>query len=178
MLTSSFCPVCKFKNKLGAEHCSHCGTRLRNPLPAHDNSTEILGQMPSGENKGFQSPPDYLNDMPHQALALFVMGAPAPLLLENFDKVILGRTPGGAMENVLDLSDYGAHQRGVSRRHALISYKDGCFEIEDLNSANGTRINQKRLIPGIAYPLDNNAVILMGELWITVQLKLRDPGSG
>jgi len=174
MLTSSFCPVCKFKNKLGAEHCSHCGAPLRNPPNTPDKNTEILGEMPSGKRSEFQAPSDYLHEISHRALALFIMGDPAPLLLENVEKVVLGRTPVQASEEVLDLSNYDAHQLGVSRRHTQISYKDGRFEIEDLNSANGTRLNHNRLTPGVAYPLNNNATIQLGELWITVQLKQPD----
>lgn len=43
-------------------------------------------------------------------------------------------------------NDICIRERHVSRRHAVISYRDGIFTINDLGSANGTFVNDKRLL--------------------------------
>ena len=60
------------------------------------------------------------------------------------DKTVLGR----------DGADINLQDKGVSRRHAMISKQDGAFYLEDLKSSNGTSLDGKpvtarvRLSPG------------------------------
>lgn len=44
-------------------------------------------------------------------------------------------------------NDYHINNNLVSRKHAVITYDCGMFYIEDLNSKNGTYLNDKRIIP-------------------------------
>src|SRR5690606_12316477 len=53
----------------------------------------------------------------------------------------------------LDLAKYNGHHLGVSRYHAQISYYQGCFNVIDLASANGTKINGLRLRANTMYPI-------------------------
>jgi hypothetical protein len=175
MLTSTFCPVCKFKNKIDAERCAYCGTLLHKPEEIPDKTTEILGEMPSSSYGDYKTPSDYQHELSAEAIALFIMEEPNPILIEKVETVVLGRSPVDTDEEFLDLTQYGALRLGVSRRHARISYSEDNFLIEDLHSANGTRLDQKRLTPGVAYSLNNNAVILLGGLRINVQLKHKEP---
>lgn len=48
-------------------------------------------------------------------------------------------------------------ERHVSRRHAVITYRDGLFTIADLGSANGTFVNDRRI--NEPFPLAHNDVI-------------------
>jgi len=50
--------------------------------------------------------------------------------------VIIGRTP---------TSDLTLVDEGISREHAVISWDEDGFSIEDLQSTNGTRVNGKRI---------------------------------
>ena len=50
--------------------------------------------------------------------------------------VIIGRTP---------TSDLTLVDEGISREHAVISWDEDRFSIEDLQSTNGTRVNGKRV---------------------------------
>lgn len=66
----------------------------------------------------------------------------------------VGRSIDGDMSHVdIDLSQQGAYQHGVSRRHAVIRYHDDALYIEDLKSTNGTRINGSQLTPEREYRL-------------------------
>lgn len=48
-------------------------------------------------------------------------------------------------------------QRHVSRQHAVIAYRDGIFMINDLGSANGTFVNDRRLTD--PFPLAHGDII-------------------
>ncbi len=56
----------------------------------------------------------------------------------------------------------------VSRRHAIIHFRDGGFQIEDLNSSNGTFVNDKRVT---SQPLLENDIIQIGNTFLRVCLE-------
>ena len=53
---------------------------------------------------------------------------------------------------------------GVSKRHAKIYKQDGAYVIEDLNSTNGTYVNQTRLSPGQQVRIHDGDAIRCGQL--------------
>src|SRR5215510_10682762 len=68
-----------------------------------------------------------------------IRGMVEKLPLEKVEKLILGRGDVGATVHPgLDLTRYGAAERGVSRRHIELNYMDGELKVKDLGSANGT----------------------------------------
>ena len=62
------------------------------------------------------------------------------------DNVVIGRDPS---------ADCKLEARSVSRRHALIEMRDGCFYLRDLGSTNGTSVNGK--------PIDSEAELRVGD---------------
>jgi pSer/pThr/pTyr-binding forkhead associated (FHA) protein len=52
----------------------------------------------------------------------------------------------------------------ISGKHARLHWDGVSWWIEDLNSTNGTFINQKRVAPGIAEPLPYGAVVQFGDM--------------
>lgn len=59
----------------------------------------------------------------------------------------------------------------VSRRHARITRSNGGFEIEDLNSANQTLLNNEQLAPGRRYPLRRGDVVEFGKVKCTFSVQ-------
>jgi pSer/pThr/pTyr-binding forkhead associated (FHA) protein len=58
----------------------------------------------------------------------------------------------------------------VSRRHCLLQFQDGYLTIEDLNSINGTFLNEERIADkNVVYPGDRLAI---GPVHFTVQYEL------
>lgn len=88
-------------------------------VPAPD-----VGKRSSAPPSGLGSPP----------ARLVMISAPAPGAEFSIarNQVRIGR---------LEELDLCISHRSISREHARITQKDGTFEIEDLNSANGVRIN-------------------------------------
>jgi hypothetical protein len=101
------------------------------------------------------------------SLALYLNGEKQPILIRRQSKTILGRYKAVQDANVVDLSPYYAHLLGVSREHAAISF-NGCWLLEDLNSSNGTWINESMLEPNQPEPLENGDIIRLGHFQIIV----------
>jgi pSer/pThr/pTyr-binding forkhead associated (FHA) protein len=74
-------------------------------------------------------------------------------------EITIGRNPG---------NDIHIDNLGVSKKHAKISKQDSAYVIEDLNSTNGTFINNKRIAKAI---LNDNDEVHIGKhsLKISVQ---------
>jgi len=70
----------------------------------------------------------------------------------------------------LDLSEDGGVDCGVSRRHARLLLQDEQLLLEDLNSANGTWVNEVRLQPNQPIPVHHGDLISLGRLSIRVNL--------
>ncbi|MEP7284862.1 MAG: FHA domain-containing protein [Chloroflexota bacterium] len=74
----------------------------------------------------------------------------------------------------LDLSPYGGQDAGVSRRHAMLFIADGKLHMRDLDSTNGTRINDLALKPNEPYVLSEGDEIEFGQLRAKIHL-IRQP---
>ena len=68
----------------------------------------------------------------------------------------------------LDLNNDGGYDSGVSRRHARISLIDETAFVEDLESANGTFINDQRLKPRTPSRLQASDELRLGSLIVRV----------
>lgn len=79
------------------------------------------------------------------SLALLEPGEARLEYLLQRQSTLLGR-PGGARAVNLDLSPYDP-QGYVSRNHATVTYHGGACHVVDLDSANGTFVNEERLSP-------------------------------
>ena len=65
---------------------------------------------------------------------------------------------------VIDLANYDAHKQGVSRYHSMILTLDNRVTIKDLNSLNGTRLNNHDLEPSQEYILEHGDQVSFGKL--------------
>ena len=51
---------------------------------------------------------------------------------------------------------------GLSQNHCVIEYADGAYTLTDRNSANGTFVNGRRLLPGVKTPIRDGDQIRLG----------------
>ncbi|MCG8351728.1 MAG: FHA domain-containing protein [Chloroflexales bacterium] len=70
----------------------------------------------------------------------------------------------------IDMGLDGGYDAGVSRRHAIISFQNGVFVVEDLESANGTFINGDQLQPHVHTPLHHGDELKLGTLILRIEL--------
>jgi hypothetical protein len=86
------------------------------------------------------------------------------------DRLAIGRAP----ENDLALAS-----KQVSREHAVVTFRDGRWYLEDRGSYNGTFLNGTRLQPGIPLPLRHADRISIGpeEIVFSWPAQRDDPDS-
>lgn len=154
-----YCLFCQHKNKRNTILCEQCGARL---IPQDKKITAELASQQQAIVAGLPDKEQWLPGLPAGSFVLFVAGLKEPIVLTDVSTCILGRDESHTGEFVLDLSRFGKLAQSISRRHAMISVTPGGFVLNDLGSANGTRLNQELLQPGKAYPLQNNDQIKLG----------------
>jgi len=160
--------------------CAHCGT----PNPAVNTICRSCGQSLRAKPA---APTRRLSDsIPPKAglfseffsmdtaLIVTIRGIKAPLEGYPREKMIIGRgfspVPGQAF---LDLSPYDGESLGVSRYHAELRTINNTLVITDLDSDNGTFINEVRVYPYEIRVLHNNDELRVGKL--VMRLNFRPP---
>ncbi|MEO0561833.1 MAG: FHA domain-containing protein [Chloroflexota bacterium] len=129
--------------------------------------TTKLDSRYEGQPSPPQQQPDSTANVPN-TISLELNDSRRKKLLVDFAKsdAVVGR---GTEEGVIDMTPHGAFEHGVSRRHAVLSRRDGGIFIEDKDSTNGTRINGFTLRPNRAYLLRQGDEIEFGRLRTTVR---------
>ena len=164
------CPKCGEPYELGKLTCDKCGALLFNPSASTvhvkmDPALLRLRRQRLGEaNAG---------PMPEHTMTLQIRGMSERITFAEGKEVILGRADLSALTNTrVDLTPYGAHERGVSREHAVLRFKDNQFTVVDLNSVNGTSVNLTKLEPDKPHVLNDNDEIRLGTLSIVVRFEI------
>lgn len=98
-------------------------------------------------------------------LVFEIVGSTRILTIEVEQDIILGRSDSGDSHAVgIDLTEYGAYQLGLSRKHALIRRNGMQLEIQDVGSRNGTFVREKRLEPNVPYVVRNGDEVRFGNM--------------
>ena len=174
-----FCPACKMKNETGSIVCSYCNT----PLNGHSgqktvmlkNVREVTGVLPDTYDDFLDAPAPSAErfmdfEIPTEGVVLINLENGQPISMQEEKTFILGRisaeikTP----EPLVDLTPFDALSLGISRVHAMIRQTKEGYQITDLESSNGTWLENKRLVPKEPYPLDSGDRIRIGRLNILV----------
>lgn len=164
------CPNCGHHNMTGSGFCTECGVGL---LPSELNTTQQmdathLAVAVESRWEPVAAQPTLTDNW--VTLHLLDTGEVMPLSERN--EFTLGRaTDGQPVLPDVDLSPYQAYTHGVSRLHAVIKRGVDDISLMDLESANGTFINGKRLEPNQEHALSNGDVVALGGLKIQVLLK-------
>ncbi len=154
------CPFCGSTYPENTLFCEECGSYLS---PGNGQATDPLAD----ERKASDQP----GSGPFKTLKLMIEGG-SSVELPLSKEIVLGRLdPSRAIFPDIDLSREGGVDKGVSRRHACISQREGQVFIEDMNSLNGTFLNATRLVPELPYPLKDGDQVQLGKLILTVHLK-------
>jgi pSer/pThr/pTyr-binding forkhead associated (FHA) protein len=82
-------------------------------------------------------------------------------------KLLIGRNDRDAVVDI-NLVPYGAYRLGVSRRHAQLELKQGRWFLTDIESQNGTKMNNLEIYPLVAYEIPSGTRLQFGELALTI----------
>ena len=174
-----FCPACKMKNDLGAHTCIYCNT----PLGTQPNQKtvllrslhEVTGILSDSYDDVLDAPapatePFMDFEIPSKGIALINLENGQLITTQLERTFILGRvsTEIKTSDTLVDLTPFGGLELGISRLHAMIRRSKGNYQIIDLESSNGTWLENQRLVPKQPYPLESGDRIRVGRLNILV----------
>lgn len=96
---------------------------------------------------------------------LFIATSGVALSIPLLDEVVVGRTdPMMSQPPEVDLQPYGGGSAGVSRHHARFLRRPEGWFLEDLQSTNGTYLNEVRLLPHRPVRLNSGDLVRFGQL--------------
>ena len=146
------CPNCDYQNREGYMFCEDCGEDLAAVESSQPGVSPALAPV---KVVGF-------------SLRLADTGQPIPLTQES--RITLGRLDEErGLHPDIDLTRFGAVEKGVSAMHAVIDHDFESVQITDIGSTNGTYINDRWLNPNQAYILHSGDEIRFGRLVTRIQ---------
>jgi hypothetical protein len=170
-----FCPACKMRNEIGAIVCTYCNT----PLPSKEdrqktrifrNIREVTGTLPDSFDEFLDAPLQNRErfmdfEIPSKGVVLINLEDGQPVAMLEEKAFILGRASAEikTQEPLVDLASLGMDY-GISRTHAMIRQTKDGYQITDLDSSNGTWLENERLVPQRPYAVDSGDRIRMGRL--------------
>lgn len=157
------CPQCENVNRPGELICSRCKALLGSGLTTMQLDNLDLEKSSPNAAIGKVS---FVNWQP----VTLEFGVQRAVLPEQ-EVVSLGRVVSGTENESpcdVDLTPFGAAERGVSRKHLLLRRKNALIYVSDLGSTNGTRLNGQRLLPNTERVLRSGDELQLGSLKATV----------
>lgn len=140
------CSVCGFDNMFGALVCAQC-YHLLAEVKFNTQTTTMPNRLVETQKQPV--PEHHAVDMSMYGPNVIVMlfdSMPDPLVVYVTQQAVLGRrTTDHSIQPRIDLSPYGAYEKGISRVHAVIRRTQRGVFIEDLGSSNGSQLNGERL---------------------------------
>ena len=163
------CHSCHSQNLRGTIFCVNCGISLLQ----HDRSRDTTGL---GARPAARAVPERLpkaqTPLPssERRFCATVLNSSRRLDLPLSTPLLIGRQDAARGHYPeIDLNHDGGYDSGVSRRHARITLAEGATYIEDLDSANGSFINEQRLQSGTSYRLQSGDELRLGSLILRIE---------
>lgn len=171
------CPSCGHEEMVGAMFCSECGTRI-NQVDISEHKTGVytdrLKSRESKETEEHTRPKLKPAEEPFVAetlVSLRIINTGSIIHLESGKEFTLGRISGNQpILPDVDLTPFNAYEDGVSRLHATIKISPGTITLTDLGSANGTRINGKKVPAHELQKLESGDILTLGKFKLQVHI--------
>ncbi len=155
------CPNCGRSNEDNAKICAYCGE----PLDMVERvSTRALEDTDFEEGRPMWGAVRF-DANTYLTLTERESGTQINYAFDSLHELVLGRTdPETGEAPQIDLEPYGAAEKGVSRRHALITLRENKLQLQDMESPNGTFINGQRIVPNEPRLLRDGDELRLGHL--------------
>ena len=162
------CPSCGAENLPGTLFCIQCGTYLPSggplrtePLPEQEEGRPARTRQEGQEGEAAWA----LN------IEVEVLNTGRKVLLSADREILVGRLDAAhGIFPELDMTTDGGLEQGVSRRHARIYTREGTCFVEDLDSTNGTFLNEERITPYLPYAFRDGDLLMFGTMRLKVHI--------
>lgn len=164
------CSYCGHSNLDGTLFCESCGFALWSNA-ADATSTQKLDENDSNDIsvKSGWGTATFQNQ---NQIVIHIRDAPEPMVIHPGKKYVLGRSDkSSGISPDLDLTNYAAVEKGVSRIHAALQRGEEVVSLIDLDSANGTFLNGQRLASHQPRILRDGDEIRLGGLILHIYFK-------
>jgi hypothetical protein len=164
------CPYCGSQNRNGVLFCEECGQGLQSNTSGTVLPTRQLD--PASNDLAAKATWGTARFGQDASIIIHVRDASEPVILQPAKRTVLGRSDVTSTQKPdLDLTPYGALEKGVSRIHAAIYRNEDTLTLVDMGSANGTHLNGQRLVPEQPRILRDGDEIRLGKLVAHVYFK-------
>jgi pSer/pThr/pTyr-binding forkhead associated (FHA) protein len=172
------CAVCRNREQEGELYCSECGSRLTGNRPGTGpDSTKTYAA--AGRISEMTTPAASQKVAPAAGasagaslqsgqITLTITGVNQVVVLQGRTEYVLGREGHEQVIPDLNLNNYGARDKGVSRVHAALRCDRGQVFLIDLGSTNGTRLNGQPLPAHQPAPVASGDEIRLGKLFMRI----------
>ncbi len=148
--------------------CNYCGKPFKSASEDY-STTKDVDQKTRFLSKDLEEKIQNVNvEAPSEGIAIFVFGPLQPIEIRVENEFFIGRLTESTEEKVVDLTPYNAFTLGVSRRHLMVRRVGDGYEVMDLDSTNGTWVNEQRLEPQHPFTLISGSHIRLGNMRIFV----------
>lgn len=165
------CSACHYQDFDGALFCSNCGALLGSPEKSPIVTDHFGAREHAPESKPIEVKIPAANT--HTArVCLKIIETDQVIPLEGTHEFTLGRVSGNQpILPDIDLTAFQAYEWGVSRLHATIVIDPDRVFVNDLGSANGTRVNGKKLAAHATQELADGDMISLGKFRIQIMIR-------
>jgi hypothetical protein len=158
------CPKCGRDNETDAVFCAQCGTFISKERGQFETNT--FDDQPGGV-----ADPGYFSDQSYLVMVVKGLKQGYKLRPQNYEHdLMVGRSSGGTIAPDIDLAQHRGDELGVSRMHLSIAYDPHhhTLTITDLDSSNGTFVNDQRLHPREVRVLRHGDELRLAKLMLVV----------
>lgn len=158
------CPNCQSNNSQNSIFCLDCGFWLGDLQSSTRQNWETEINFKQQFALALSSAPSF--ELRHREYLLYFPNHKESLIFTQEQSIVLGRRTNSGVTgmHVVDLNQFEAAALGVSRHHAQITFRDDTYYLADLESSNGTFLNEERLHLGKQYPLKDGDLIVLAHL--------------
>lgn len=150
------CQECGHDNLEGIMVCDDCG------FPIIENAGHPSEELEKQFSNSSPLMTVMLNE--NSDVLLEFVGFGQHVSIQPNYRTTIGRADGGSSNPDIDLTPYGAFDKGVSRTHAALVRHEASITLVDLGSANGTLINGRRIAANQSRVVVDGDEITFGQL--------------
>ncbi len=156
------CPVCRAATISGDAFCNECGAALAAAVPAEAAPVPVTIAPVTPA----PAPVPVATPVGHAAQAQIVAANGLSVALAGKSSYLIGREdPVSGIYPEVDTTRSNGDAAGVSRRHAELIQQGSQWFLLDLNSTNGSFVNNQRVAPHTRHPLQPGDQIRLGK-WV------------